>query len=213
MSEVLTAKKRTETGTLRMRRLRQAGEIPAILYGHGRETVSLSIEAGDVRSAIRHGNLLVELKGDVNESALIKEVQWDQLGSDVLHLDLARVDVTERIEVTVPVEVRGVAPGTREGGIVSQVIHELTIVCAANQIPEKLELNINELQLDQSLTLADLLMLPEGAEMQIESDTIAVTCVEPTVAPDAEDEESTGTPAEPEVIGRADADDEGGDKG
>jgi len=94
VAEVLNCEQRDFTGTLRNRRLRETGKIPAVLYGRG-DCKSLSIDTRDVSSAIRHGSRIVELKGSVNESAMIKEVQWDAFGVDVLHVDLARIDASE----------------------------------------------------------------------------------------------------------------------
>ena len=86
--------------------MRGRGEIPAELYGHGEPNAHLVLPMLEVQSAIRRGTHLVELKGAVNESALIKEVQWDPFGSIVLHLDLARVSVEETVEVVLHVELR-----------------------------------------------------------------------------------------------------------
>ncbi len=184
-----------------MRRLRQSGQIPAVLYGHNQATVHLAIKSSDVHAAIRHGQLLVKLQGDFDDSALIKHVQWDLLGSDVLHLDLLRVDVTEKIEVDVAVELRGSAPGQSEGGVVTQHVHEVTIECMASNLPEKLQLNINELNIGQS-RLANEIDFPEGVTYLGDPELVIVSCAEPLA--ELEDEEDSAT-AEPEVIGRPDA--------
>lgn len=193
-----------------MRRLRRTGHTPAVLYGHGQETIHLTIDTRDVDSVIRAGNLIVELKGDVNESALIKDVQWDPFGSEVLHLDLARVDVTEQIEVTIAIDLRGDAPGTKEGGVVKHLMHEVTIRCPAKDLPDKLELNINELELNQSLTLADIEKAP-SVEIVGELDDVVVSCTEPDVQAEEEEPAEGEAVAEPEVIGRKPEEEEGGE--
>lgn len=199
MADPLHVEKREETGTLRMRRLRKAGKIPAVLYGHGEECISLTVSGKEMEKVISHGGHVVDLIGAVNESALIKEVQWDAFGSSVLHLDLTRVDANEQVEVTLPVELVGDAPGTHHGGVIKPVLHEVTILCAANKLVDSLELKINELELDQSLTAADL-VLPEGASIVGSLEDVIVTCSEPTVQVE-EDVEATGA-EEPEVIGK-----------
>jgi len=204
MDETLEVKNRDTRGTKNARRQRDKGVLPAILYGHGQDSVSLSVSAHQVDTVLRHGAKLVELTGDVKDSALISEVQWDTFGQDVLHLDLIRVSADERIEVEVPVETRGIAPGTQEGGIVEILHHEVMIACRANQIPEHIEVNINDLKLDETIT-ADQLELPEGAEVitsgeQEVHEMVVVQCVLPPEEPDEEEAEPAA--AEPELVGR-----------
>lgn len=209
MTDQLHVEHRNETGTLRMRRLRKAGKIPAVLYGHGQDTVHLQISARDIDAAIRHGSHFVELDGDVKDSALISEIQWDALGSEILHLDLTRVSAGETVEVSIPVELVGVAPGTRQGGVLIQHLHELEVHCPARVLPEKLEVKINHLELDGVITVAEV-PLPEGASVTLPGDEVVVQCSEPLAVPD-EDEEAVGGAAEPEVIGRAQDESEEGD--
>lgn len=209
MSDVIEVKKREETGTLRMRRLRASGRVPAVIYGQGKDSVAVSIATRDVEKMIQSGRYIVALNGDVNEDALIKEVQWDAFGSEVLHLDFARIDASEAVEVSLSVELRGDAPGTRSGGVVKHMLHELTIRCPADKMPEHLEVNINELELDQSITAGEI-ELPPSAELLIDGSEIVVSCVTPTAeAEPVEGEE--GAMAEPEVIGRKAEDEEGDD--
>ncbi len=207
MSEILNVEKREITGTLRMRRLRASGMVPAVLYGHGEGNVHLSVKMKDLDSAIRHGQQVVQLKGGVNESALIKEVQWDGLGSNVMHIDLTRIDMKEMIEVTLQIEFKGVAPGTKQGGVLKHLLHEVDIACPANKLPDNLEININELELGDSLTL-EAIELPEGAKLVGDVTELAIQCVEPSA--EVEEETEGDAAAEPEVIGRK-ADDEESD--
>ena len=206
MTDTLNVEKREQTGTLRMRRLRASGMIPAVLYGHGGENLSLQIPTKDVNAAIRHGNQFVELKGAVNESALISEVQWDTFGTDVLHLDLTRVDAAEKVDVTVAVELVGEAPGTKVGGILNQPLHEIQIQCSASSLPDKLEIRINGLGLNQTMTAGDV-PLPAGATLVTSADEIVVQCGEPSQAADTEASEASFA-AEPEVIGRKESEED-----
>ncbi|MDH3716730.1 MAG: 50S ribosomal protein L25 [Planctomycetota bacterium] len=204
MSEVLEVKKRETYGKRNTRRLRSAGFIPAILYGHGEASVSLSLDASQISTAIRHGTRIVELEGALKDKAFIRDIQWDPFGTDILHVDLTRVAADEKVTVNVAVELRGVAPGTKEGGVIDNPVHDLEIECPAENIPEKLQLNINNLQLGESLTAAAL-DLPEGATLTLSEDTVIVQCVEPHL----EAEEETAPEAvEPEVIGRKPSEEE-----
>jgi large subunit ribosomal protein L25 len=197
-AEALKVEKREETGTLRMRRMRQAGMVPAVLYGHGQECLNLKVDQRHVRKMVDHGHYIVALSGAVSETAMIKEVQWDAFGSRILHLDLARVDATEKVEATLPLNVKGEAPGSNMGGIVTQVGHEIKIMCPANVLPDFLEVSIDELQLDGSITVADV-AIPAGAEYVTDAAETLITCAAPRGAK-TDDGEDAAT--EPEVIGK-----------
>src|SRR5262245_8084841 len=137
MADTLHVHSRNETGSSRMRRLRQTGKVPAILYGHGEANVNLIVSADELFGIIKHGGKLLTLRGDVADSALLRAVQWDTYGKDVLHVDLLRVSATELVETTVTIELRGTAVGTTEGGVVQFITHEIDIECPAASIPEK----------------------------------------------------------------------------
>lgn len=207
MADILETAQRDQKGKRGVRRLREQGHIPAILYGHGETNVSLAVPAAQVLSTIRHGHKLVELKGVVNERALIRAVQWDPFGMEVLHVDFFRVSAGESVKVTVSIELRGEAPGIREGGVVEHVLHEVDILCPVDAIPDRFELRLNDLHLGGELTFADL-PLPEGAKLLSDPTAIIVHCV----TPKAEAEEA-GAPAEsiePELIGKKEKDEEEG---
>ena len=205
MAQVLPVESRNVQGKRRNRRLRHAGRIPAVLYGHGLENVSLMVPAEELTAVIRHGSRMVSLSGAVNESAFIRDLQWDTWGTHILHVDFTRISEHEIVEVRVVVELRGEAPGVREGGVVNQHIHEVEIACPASVIPEKLAVNINHLKLNDSITLAGL-ALPQGAKLLVDDlETIVVECVVPVELP----EEGAGeAAAEPEVIGAKEKEEE-----
>ncbi|MEM7454693.1 MAG: 50S ribosomal protein L25 [Planctomycetota bacterium] len=203
----INTESREETGTLRMRRMRAAGKIPGMLYGRG-DNVQLALDAKDVGNAVRQGSYIVQLAGAVNDSVLIKEIQWDPVGTDeVLHMDFTRVDLSEAVEVTLSLDFKGSAPGTKMGGTVSYGAREITISCPAGAIPDNIEISLNDLELDQSIKASDL-SLPEGAELVSPEDQLLVQCI---VVEEKDEEETAGDgPMEPEVIGQK-KDDEGSD--
>ncbi|MCX7701165.1 MAG: 50S ribosomal protein L25, partial [Gemmataceae bacterium] len=117
MAEQLNVELRETRGKRNARRNRRAGKLPAVLYGHGQEAISLALSAEPFEAAVRHGARLVKLTGAVDEQAFIREIQWDTWGTHVLHVDFTRISEHEKVEVRVPVEIRGEAPGLKAGGV------------------------------------------------------------------------------------------------
>jgi len=199
MAETLQAEARSSRGKRDAKRLRAAGKVPAVLYGHGEKTVSLAIPAEQLTAAVRHGSRVVDLKGAVSDSALVRELQYDTFGLEILHVDFARVSADERVHVKVPLEVRGQAAGLKEGGIIEHLIHEIEIECPVAAIPDKVIINVAALKLDESMTVGQA-TLPEGAKIVSGMDEIAVQCLKPLEA----EEEGAAPPgaegAEPELI-------------
>jgi len=206
MALQLAVESRDTIGKRRNRRLRRSGKIPAVLYGHGLENVPLCVDAEALTSAIRHGSRLVGLTGAVNESAFIRELQWDTWGTHIIHVDFTRISEHEIVEVRVNVELRGEAPGVREGGVVKQLIHEVELACPASAIPERIAVNINHLKLGESIALANL-PLPEGAKiLAADLEAVVVHCDLPVEMP--EEVAAEAAPGEPEVIGAKEKEEE-----
>ena len=211
MSELLHVEKRSARGKRNNVRLRRVGRLPAVLYGHGEEAVSLTLAADQFEASLRHGAKVVDLDGDASGKALLQDVQWDTFFQHVLHVDLLRVRAGERVTVDVPIELRGEAPGTREGGVLEQPIHSLEIEVALDVIPDKLHLNINHLEIDGYLTAKDIEDLPEGATILSDEEAVIVQCV-PPVADEEEAAAEEAATAEPEVIGKGKEEEEGEEK-
>lgn len=206
MAGLFQSELRDLTGSANTRRLRRSGHVPVILYGHGKENVSLSLVSKQVQAAIEKREKLIKLEGAVTENALVKAVQWDALGTEVIHLDLTRVDENESVEVTVVIVVKGTAPGLAAGGRVNRTIRRTQITCPVMKIPSEIELNLSTLELNGSLTLADI-ELPEGTELVSTPETVVATCTEIIVDEEPTADEATGDAAEPELIGDTGADD------
>lgn len=201
MADVLNVESREQRGKNQVKHLRREGRIPAVLYGHGGDSVCLSLPADELAALLRSRVHVVDLQGPVKEKALIQELQWDSFGNEVLHVDLTRVRAGEKVIVTVPVTLRGVAPGTKVGGVVQQALHEVEIEAPVTDVPEELVVNINSLELDETLALKDL-ELPEGVTVQLSEDATVVQCL--TAMEETEEDEESASTAEPEVIGRKD---------
>jgi len=116
-SEVLNVQLRDLTGTTASIRLRASGMIPAVLYGHGEANRHLAIPKTEVKMLLRHHSKTVVLQGAISDTALVSEVQFDHLGIEVLHLDLVRVNLMEKVEVEVSIALHGDSVGARSGGV------------------------------------------------------------------------------------------------
>jgi len=201
MTDVIQVTKRDSTGTSATRRLRSQGYVPAVLYGHGEGNEHLAVPSKQVEGLLRHHSKTVKLSGDVKETALISDMQWDPLGIEVLHMDLIRVNLKEKVEIEVPLHLHGEAIGAREGGVFLETVHEVLVRCSAGSIPESLTLDINDINIGEHKT-AGQLELPSGIELLTPAETV-VAHVE---APRIEEEELTeeeAAAAEPEVISNA----------
>jgi large subunit ribosomal protein L25 len=214
MAELLRIEKRKSFGKRNNERLRRAGKLPAILYGHGEEAVSLSLAADQVEASLRHGAKVVDLDGDANGKALLQDIQWDAFLQQVLHVDLLRVRAGEKVQIDVPIELKGESPGVLNGGIIEQVVHSIEIEVALDVIPDKLHISIKNLQIGDHLSAKDIMDLPPGAKILVDEDELIVHCVMPVTEEEEAEAAEEGATAEPEVIkkGKDEEDEEGEEK-
>jgi large subunit ribosomal protein L25 len=192
-AEVLNVQLREQVGTAASVRLRRSGMVPAVLYGHGEANRHLAIPKNELQLAIRNHSQTVSLQGAVSDTALMSNVQFDHLGINVLHLDLIRVNLQESVEVEVPISHHGDAVGTRSGGILLENVHTVVVRCSAGSIPEKLVLEISDLELGQQKTAGDL-TLPQGVELVTPSDVVIARVEKPrgSAAAEGDDEAAEG---------------------
>src|SRR5438046_3976100 len=165
-SAQITAKPRSELGSRANKRLRDAGFVPGVIYGHKEAVVPITLPKKDVVNHLSHGAHLFEVGLDgKKETVLVKEVQYDHLGADVLHVDFARVSLDEKVEVTVPIELKG-EPKEAEGGVLQQVINELEVECLVTEIPDAIRVNVADMKLNDVLVIKDL-PLPAGVTTKL----------------------------------------------
>lgn len=206
----ITAQPRTTRGTRASKALRETGALPAIMYGHGQPPEAVTLQEHEVEVALIHGarTLEVELNGKSNRY-LIKEVQYDHLGIAPIHVDLARVDIHEKVQVTVGIELRGVAKGLSEGGTLEQLVMELDIECTVSDIPSTLHPLINDLGVGDVLLVKDLELPPGVVALAEPEERVALVRAMVEEPEEEEGEASEASSAEPERIGRVREEDKG----
>lgn len=196
----IKAQPRTALGSRANKRLRGQGQVPGVIYGHKEAVVPVTLPKKELVTHLDKGAHLFELAVDgKSEQVLVKEVQYDHLGLEVLHVDFARVSLDEKVEVTVPVELKGEPKGADDGGVLQQIISELEVECVVTDIPEVIRYNVSEMKLDDVVHIKDL-QLPPGVRCLQDGDLIVAQVkevLEEVAAPVAEE-----GAAEPEVIGR-----------
>lgn len=204
----ITVEPRDRTGTRYASRLRKTGKLPGVIYGHQKDPVHVAVNAKELTGLIYDNAHLLQVKLlDATESCLIKDVQWDYLGKEIIHVDLTRVDLSETVEVEVGIELVGEPVGLKEeGAFLDNPVTEVSIECRADSIPELIEVDVSGLGVDQAITVADL-KLPEGVKCTMDEDTVIaqVTIAEEEVEPTEPAAEGT----EPEVIGKKPEEGEG----
>src|SRR5438093_3757652 len=157
----LKSKPRDQFGSTASRKLRAQGLLPAVVYGHKEATLSILLPKDEVEKAVKRGVRIVDLEaGGKTETARFRELQWDHLGMELVHVDMMRVSKDERIVVHVRVELRGTSPGVTGGGVLDQPLHTLNVECPALEIPEFIRVNIDKLQIDEAIHVKDLTLPP-----------------------------------------------------
>jgi large subunit ribosomal protein L25 len=212
----LKGEARKVAGSRAAARLRRAGKLPAIVYGHQIDPQPVALDYHEVELQLRHGAHVInlELGGEV-QPCLFKDAQYDYLGSTLVHVDLTRVSLTERVKVHVQLVLRGQPKGIGEGGVLHQELAELELECPALQIPDAIRVDVSGLALNQVLYVKDL-TLDENLKALNELDAVVATVREPTAK--AEEAEAVAVPtaeaaagaAEPEVIAKGKAEEEEG---
>jgi large subunit ribosomal protein L25 len=204
----LSANSRAETGKGAARKIRQAGNIPAVIYGHNREPQSLVLNSRETEKLVKSistKSTVIELAIDGKTArTLIREVQRHPFKRTILHIDFQELVAGETVTVKCPIVYVGTPEGVRiEGGILDQIMHELTIQVDPGNIPNHIDVDVSGVKLGKSLHVSDL-TLPAGVKVM--DDAGSTVCV--VAPPKVQAEAPADGAAEPEVIRKAKADDE-----
>ena len=215
----LEAQKREVSGKGAARGMRRAGNLPGVLYGRKNEVIPIQIDARRFRDFLHNYGenafINLEITDHGIENVMVKEIQRDPVSNQLLHTDLLRISMDEPITSAVPITLVGSAPGIQEGGILEFPHRQLTLHCLPTLLPEEIEVDINELEIDDRLSVDDV-SLPEGIEILDDPNTRIVAVVPPRLEEEPEEEVEEGMEvegaadedAEPEVISRRSDDDE-----
>jgi len=182
MDTVLKGYERKETGTRASQKLRNEEKIPAVLYGKDTKNTNFYIEKQEVEKLLRRQERLLNLsigKGDPVPT-LIQDIQYEPIKGDMLHIDFLKVSLDEKIEVDVPVELRGseLSPGVQEGGNLETVLHEITVLCFPDRIPESLSLDVSGMGIGEVKTVSELEQVEE-VEILTDAEEIVASVHEP----------------------------------
>lgn len=213
---------RSDVGKGAARTLRSKGQVPAVIYGHGREPMPLSLNARDLDKLLGHiqaESTVIEVSvGGTTAKTLIREIQRHPIKRQILHVDFQALVAGEKVIVSIPIVLNGVPEGVRlGGGVLDQTLRELEIEVDPANIPDHVELDIANMVIGDSLHVSDI-VLPEGVTVQDDPETsVAVLAapravIEETAAAEPVEGAAEGA-AEPEVIGKGPGEEEEGEGG
>ncbi len=193
-------------------RLRKSGEVPGVFYSKHDQPVSLSVPEKIINPLVFTSEthlISLQLEGEQEHDCILKDVQFDPVTDRILHFDLLGLTSGETFQLEVPIQFTGSPVGIKEGGVLQQFLHKLTVECLPKDIPQHLEINIQDLNLGHSIHVKDLSF--ENIKILNPADTAVVAVTHPKVEaePVAAEAGTEGeAPAEPEVIGKGKADKE-----
>lgn len=204
-SPILEAAKRERLGSRYARRERAAGKMPAVLYGHGQDPVALSVNAKEAVTYIHKGEKVfrLNLAGEsAEQTVLLRDVQFDHLGSNIVHCDFARVDLDERVETTVSIHLVGEAIGLKTAGtLLMHPISEIEIECRVADLPDFIEVDISELDVGHGITTAEVKLPKPDMKLLTDPDAFVAQVAHATVSKEAEEATVSAEASTPEVIG------------
>ena len=218
---------RKEHGTSAARRTRLQNKVPAVVYHSGVEAIPLSVDKTSLNKALRTGQMIFEVNvEDKNQFVLVKEIQYHPVTDEIIHVDFQKVKEDEKISLEVTVRSSGEAQGVKLGGLLVQMLNSVTIKCKPAEIPEFLEIDVTDMEMNTNLFVKDI-TLPTDVEMLTAEDIAVVSVQEPKQEKEeevAEDTESSETdessdadekPAEDEATedSSEEAKDDAGDEG
>ncbi|MGE8207416.1 50S ribosomal protein L25/general stress protein Ctc [Heyndrickxia sp. NPDC080065] len=197
MATALEAKKRENKQRSELKNLRDLGNIPAVIYGYKAENTPIYVSEADflkvIRETGRNGVISLNVDGD-KRNVILNAYQEDSIKKDIIHIDFLAVDMEAEIEANVRVELVGECQGVKDGGVLQQPVHELSVLAKPNELPESIQVDVSNLQVGDTISVADI----KGTfSYQItQEDELTIASV---LAPRQEEEISTGEEQEPGI--------------
>ena len=177
--EKLNVDIRKEHGTSAARRTRLQNKVPAVVYHSGVEATPLSVDKISLNKALKTGQMIFEVNvEDKDQFVLVKEIQYHPVTDEIIHIDFQKVKEDEKISLEVAVRSSGEAQGVKLGGLLVQMLNSVTIKCKPAEIPEFLEIDVSDMEMNTNLFVKDI-TLPEGVEMLTADDIAVVSVQEP----------------------------------
>lgn len=218
MSELtIEVQERTETGTGPNRRLRKAGQLPAVVYGGGKDPISIQVDQKSIHHLLRevggeNAVFLLKLAGTgKSRHTMVRKIDLDPISRQIQHIDFQRIDMKKSVKVQVNLEVVGESIGVKnEDGVLDFVNRTIEVECLPENIPAVIEVDVTDLHVGQHLEVSDL-PIPEGVDIVDDPGKVVVSISHARVHEEPEEEEDLLLEAEadePEVIGRAKEDEE-----
>ncbi len=221
MAEIFNveAEARETFGKNAARRLRHSGRIPAVVYGGGGPSVSLTIDPKAIirilHSEAGHNAIFtLQMPDKVPARVMLRDWQWEPLRGDLVHVDMVRIARDAKLKVRVPIRITGEAQGVKvQGGVLEFILREVEVECLPDDIPEHITVDVTELMIGRQLRVSDL---PVAASVKVlaEPGRVVAHVIAPKAeaAPAAETVEATATPAEPELIRKRKPEEEGAEE-
>tara|TARA_B100000586_G_scaffold261700_1_gene229209 strand:- start:256 stop:939 length:684 start_codon:yes stop_codon:yes gene_type:complete len=192
VNTLLEAKRRNETGKGSSRKIRSSGDIPAVIYGRGQDTISLTIDSQESKrlfQSVSVENTIINVKIDSEDEefeTLVREIQVHPYRDDILHVDFYRIERGVALEVDIPVDYTGTAAGVTEGGVLEILFRELRVKCRPSQIPEIISVDISDLEIGSSLKVSDIVV---DEEVELMADPGQAICMVALPKEEVEEEE------------------------
>ncbi|EIT84185.1 50S ribosomal protein L25/general stress protein Ctc [Fictibacillus macauensis ZFHKF-1] len=204
MATQLKANKRQTEKRSYITQVRTEGNVPAVVYGNGIEAQPISVEEVEFIKVLRENGLngVISLNTEGKTiPVMVQEVQHDRLKNEVRHVDFLVVDLKKEVEAEIPVNIVGDSPGVKEGGVLTRVLHTVTVKAKPNDLPEHIDVSIEKLGVGDSFLVNDL-SKNSAYELISDGEEVILTVTPPTEL-SSEEEADEGNDSEPEVIGEA----------
>jgi large subunit ribosomal protein L25 len=219
MSELkIEVQERKEVGSSASRRLRAAGRLPAVVYGGGKDPMPIVVDRKTAQDLLRQGGgantvFLLKLAGTgKSRHVMTRDISIDPISRQVVHIDFQRIDMTDKVRVSVPIQLEGLPVGVKnEGGVLDFINREVEVECLPADIPSAIEIDVSGLAIGDHLDTSDL-VLPKGVTLEEDSPRVIASVAHSRVAAEVEEAEAEAEaeagllieeePDEPEVIGR-----------